>query len=101
MFGGNENLNKIRNTYRHLYLRRAREYLMEKNINVQIIQVPTIFIGASVIAALELLYPDEGNDNKKNDACQPISPPQITEEFFSIFYTSNQNLEKIVESLGM
>ena len=67
-------------------------------INVQYIRMPPPSISASIIAALELKYPDD--EEKKNGVCTVLTPPQMPEDFVANSYVDNKTIDATLTVLG-
>jgi len=67
-------------------------------INVQFILLPPPGISANIIAALELMFPDD--EEKKNSVCVVLEAPQMLQDFFKNFYTDGLTNERVFATLG-
>ena len=67
-------------------------------ISLQLVQVPAACTSAAVIAALELLFPDD--EGKKNGVVRPIITPQFPWEWFAAQHLNEVNGDAIWRTLG-
>ena len=68
------------------------------NITLQMVRLPQPTNSASIVAALELLHPDD--DKKKNDICTPVEAPHNLPDWFINFKSDISNGQKIRQALG-
>ena len=68
------------------------------HIHMQLIQIPPTGLSSSIIAALEVMFPED--EERKNQICSPLNPPQNNKDWFKISSISNNNSNKIGEVLG-
>jgi len=68
-------------------------------INIQFIMLPPPGMSTTIIAAMELKYPD-GEEKKKNDVCKPIPIPCYPEDAFLAFRISNQTQKAASKEIG-
>ena len=69
-----------------------------ERINLMMIMLPPPGTNASVIAALELKFPED--EKKKNATCTILIPPQMPMDFFRLFSTHNKTEKAVISALG-
>jgi len=67
-------------------------------INIQFIMFPPPGISANIIAAMELMYPDD--EEKKNSVCTVMKAPQMPEDFWTNFKVNNKTNKESIAALG-
>jgi len=69
-----------------------------RKINIGWFLLPPPGFNSAVIAALELLHPED--EEKKNNVCKPHNSPDVPLDFFLIFLNHMTNSVKIRAELG-
>lgn len=67
-------------------------------ISLQMVQLPAPTNSASIVAALELLWPDA--EMRKNEICTPVEAPHDLQDWFINFKRDLCNGQKIRDALG-
>ena len=67
-------------------------------INVQFIMLPPPGMSTTIIAGMELKYPND--EAKKNAVCRPIVIPQEDSDYFLSFKVNNDNQKTASKELG-
>jgi len=75
-----------------------RRIFSGSTINLQMVQAPQPTLSGSVIAAIEIAFPDD--DEKKNNICTPIPAFQNREDWPRLMKDSMLNADKIGQVLG-
>merc|ERR1711974_98996 len=68
-------------------------------INLQLVQLPPPTMSTTIIAALEIKYPD--NEQHKNSLCQAIPIPQMPEDYLKALQVNNDVNKAVMKELGM
>jgi len=70
-----------------LFVKHGLKVFDGDRINIQFIMLPPPGMSTTVIAAMEIKYPD--NEEYKNTVCQTIPVPQLPEDYFRAFRIHN------------
>jgi len=76
----------------------SKPIFSDSKITLQMVRLPAPTNSGSIVAALELLWPDE--EKKKNDICTPIMAPHDLQDWFINFKIDLCNGQKIRQALG-
>jgi len=78
---------------------KGKKIFDKSTINIHWFMFPPPGYNAAVIAALELLHPED--EQKKNDICRPSNPPDVPLDFFPGFLHHIVNSGKVGSELGL
>ena len=71
---------------------------LEDKITLQMVLLPQPTNSAAIIAALEMLWPED--TERKNQICSPVQAPHELQDWFINFKADLQNGQRIREALG-